>query len=198
MEINSFKNYWAGPWGTAGPRPFSACAARAKGGARRPGRASAHGRFAWPARLAGEGRGLAGARGRGGAAYPRAGASRPRQTTGRRAQGSRGQSGADAREKEDRVGAVHRRGHELRRAWPRPSGEENGHHGLSPRLRQPHTGATERARRGGAAGGRNRGKRRGRRSKSPAERLRRSVAELTARGRSCCGWLSAECCARTA
>ena len=138
------------------------------------------------------------ARHHGGAAYPRAGASRPRQTMGRRAQGSRGQSGADAREKEDRVGAVHRCGHELRRAWPRPSGEENGHHGLSPRLRQPHTGATERARRGGAAGGRNRGMRRGRRSKSPAERLRHSVAELTARGRSCCGWLSAECCARIA
>ena len=32
--------------------------------------------------------------------------------------------------------------------------------------------------------------RRGRRSKSPAERLRSSVAKLTARGRSCCGWLS--------
>ena len=190
MEIKSFKQCWAGSLETAGPRPFSACVAQAKGGARRPGRASAHGRFAWPARLAGEGRGLAGARGRGGAAYPRAGASRPRQTTGRRAQGSRGQSGADAREKEDRGGVVHRRGHELRRAWPRPSGEENGHRGLSPRLRQPHTGATERARRGRAAGGR--------RSKSPAERLRRSVAELTARGRSCCGWLSAKCCARTA
>ena len=32
--------------------------------------------------------------------------------------------------------------------------------------------------------------RRGRRSKSPAERLRSSVAKLTARGSSCCGWLS--------
>ena len=32
--------------------------------------------------------------------------------------------------------------------------------------------------------------RRERRSKSPAERLRSSVAKLTARGRSCCGWLS--------
>ena len=32
--------------------------------------------------------------------------------------------------------------------------------------------------------------RRGGRSKSPAERLQSSVAKLTARGRSCCGWLS--------
>ena len=56
------------------------------------------------------------ARHHGGAAYPRAGASRPRQTTGRRAQGSWGQSGADAREKDDRVGAGRLRGHELRQA----------------------------------------------------------------------------------
>jgi len=31
MEINSFKKYWAGPWGTVGPRPQPACAARARG-----------------------------------------------------------------------------------------------------------------------------------------------------------------------
>ena len=31
MEINSFKKYWAGPWGTVGPRPQPACTARARG-----------------------------------------------------------------------------------------------------------------------------------------------------------------------
>jgi len=31
MKINSLKRYWAGPWGTAGPRPQPACAARARG-----------------------------------------------------------------------------------------------------------------------------------------------------------------------
>ena len=38
------------------------------------------------------------------------GASRPRQPMEKRAQRSRGQSGTDARDKEDRGGAVHRRG----------------------------------------------------------------------------------------
>ena len=31
MEINSFKKYWAGPWGTAGPWPQLSHADRAKG-----------------------------------------------------------------------------------------------------------------------------------------------------------------------
>ena len=70
MEINSFKKYWAGPWGTAGPRRQPACAAQARGRGDGPtGRQP-------PAWLGLASRGKVprrGARWRGGAARPAAG-----------------------------------------------------------------------------------------------------------------------------
>ena len=115
LKTNYFYSYWAGPWKRTGPRPQPACSARAKG------RAAAWLRVRPTAILAQhrprrDATPTPAARHHGGAAYPRAGAFRPQQATGRRAQGSRGQSSADAREKDDRVGACRLPGHELRRA----------------------------------------------------------------------------------
>ena len=91
MEINSFKKYWAGPWGTAGPWPQLAHADRAKG--ERGGLAGPRPTAAFGlASLAGEGRvPRRGARWRGGAARPAAGGHlRPRQRKQASAGGVRG------------------------------------------------------------------------------------------------------------